>query len=142
MNCISLLKDQHRAIEGLFASLHDARDAKARERALDALAAELLDHLGAEERVLYAAMEDLDAAAVEAGLREHEAIRRQLADLARVRPTTAAFTAGVDALAARFHRHAKDEDERLFVSSRRCLGIEMLEDLALDLSESLPAHPG
>lgn len=103
MNAITLLKEDHRALDALFHKFEALGDGKAKQKRslVDKIIRELSIHAGIEEKVLYPyireEVEKADDDVLEA-YEEHHAAKRSLMELADMSPDAERFDAKVTVL--------------------------------------------
>jgi hemerythrin superfamily protein len=129
MDAIKLLKQQHREVEELFASIEEAKGSE-KEPLFDQIADALAVHATIEEKLFYPAAkssgtEDLLREAVE----EHLSVKRLIADLMKTEATDEDFDAKVTVLKEQIEHHVEEEEQELFPKVQKALGAEALEEL-------------
>ena len=95
MDAIERLQHDHRMVEQLFRDYGSAASANQRKGVVDILVRELSKHAAVEEELFYPLADRVvpaGAAEVERHLREHLAVKRALAELDGMAPTTTAWT--------------------------------------------------
>jgi len=149
MDAITLLKEDHRAVERLFRQFEKAGDnASVEKRSLvDRIIEELSIHAAIEERVFYpavrATVRDTEGMVLES-LEEHHIVKWVLSELEGMDPGDERFDAKVTVLIENVRHHVKEEETELFPQVRDELGRQALGDLgdALDAAKRVaPTHP-
>jgi hemerythrin superfamily protein len=124
MDAITLLKDDHKTVEGLFKrfeSLGDRAYATKRKVA-DQIIRELSVHAQIEEQIFYPevreAVEETEDQVLES-LEEHHIVKWTLSELEGMDPHDERFTAKVTVLMESVRHHVKEEETELFPKVRR-----------------------
>ncbi|MBK7072859.1 MAG: hemerythrin domain-containing protein [Myxococcales bacterium] len=141
MDAVQLLKDQHDAVDRLFAMIEEADDGARKAALFVELADALAAHVTIEEDQFYPAVKAKQTAdmLLEA-TEEHLAIKRVLADLLGLTPTDPRFTAKLKVLQEEVTHHAREEEEaKLFPKVRRLLDADELEALGGEMSTQYEA---
>ena len=109
---IAMLKDDHRKVEGLFASFETARNRAQRQRIAGDICAALKLHAELEERIFYPATRDesdkddkLDEAQV-----EHDAVKLLIRDIEGAAPDSPFYAAKVKVLSEYVRHHVTEEE--------------------------------
>jgi hemerythrin superfamily protein len=126
---LELLLEQHDTIEQLIAQLTDARISDERKAHIfRTLADTIAAHAAIEETIFYPAVrERATCAIVREALRDHAAIKRELADLVLSELDDPRFAARLQILRAQIEHHARDQEEGgLFPRVR-----ELMDDVEL-----------
>jgi hypothetical protein len=149
MDAISMLKDDHEAVEQLF-----RRFARAGERAfvekraiVDRIIEELSVHAAIEEQVFYPAVRatvpDTEGLGLES-LEEHHVVKWVLSELDGMTPEDERFDAKVTVLINNVRHHVEMEEREFFPLVRDELGRKALSDLAEAMAVArkiAPTHP-
>lgn len=141
MDAVQLLKDQHDAVDRLFAAIEAADDGARKAALFVELADALAAHATIEEDQFYPAVKAKQTAdmLLEA-TEEHLAIKRVLADLLGLAPADPRFTAKLKVLQEEVTHHAREEEEaKLFPKVRRLLDTDELEALGGEMSTQYEA---
>ena len=149
MDAITLLKNDHKTVEGLFRRFEklgdDANDE--RRRIVDEIIKELSIHAVIEELVFYPAVkgisDDLKDHVLES-LEEHHVVKWLLSELENLPPTEERFEAKVTVLIENVRHHVEEEENEFFPEVRDALGRNTLAELGdlLDQAKStVPTHP-
>ena len=130
MDAITLLTDQHRALESLMKAGLDAQQPAQRAASLAQVGDELTKHLSSEEEIFYPAIranrtEDILLESLE----EHLSLKRLLADLLVLDPAEPTWEAKFKVLSEQAEHHHKEEEEHLFPKVRKALGASELNAL-------------
>jgi hemerythrin-like domain-containing protein len=148
-DAISLLKDDHRAVEQLFKRFENAGSrAHVEKRALvDRITEALSVHAAIEEQLFYpvvrATVPDTEALALES-LEEHHIVKWLLSELESMTPEDERFDAKVTVLIENVRHHVKEEEHDFFPMVRNELGRNALSDLGgtmLAAKKVAPTHP-
>ncbi|WP_426574615.1 hemerythrin domain-containing protein [Aquihabitans sp. McL0605] len=149
MDAITLLKNDHHAIEKLFKRFEKTSDAALVERRkiVDQIIAELSKHAAIEEQLFYpvtrATVDDVDDDVLEA-LEEHHVVKWLLSELEGMDPADERFKAKVTVLIESVRHHVREEEDDYFPKVRSELGRNDLSDLGdamADAKASAPTHP-
>ena len=134
MDAITLLKEDHRRIEGLFASFERTgrRAVKTRRRLVDRMAAELTTHATLEEHVFYPLVRQsvphTDFVVLES-LEEHHIVRLLLNELSDTTPSDEHFGPKVAVLIEAVRHHVEAEERAIFPQMRKNLGRTRLVEI-------------
>ena len=127
MDAITLLKDDHRRIEKLFASFDrtGTRAVKTRRRLVSRMAAELTTHAALEEHVFYPlvrqSVPDADFEVLES-LEEHHVVKLLLKELLETPADDETFAPKVAVLIETVRHHVEQEERDIFPRMRRSVG--------------------
>jgi hemerythrin superfamily protein len=136
MDAIDLLRRQHQEMEHAMGEVLDIEDPSQKKARFSEIADQLTVHIASEEQVFYPAVK---AARTEdillESLEEHLSLKRLLADLIDLDPTSQTFDAKFKVLKEQTEHHHREEEENLFPKSqnlldagrRNALGDEMLK---------------
>ncbi len=129
MNAITLLTEQHRIVEKLFAR-YEAASAAEKRKWFDEIADNLAVHTTLEEKVFYPAAYGEDTSEdLEEALQEHLSVKRLIVDLMEAVTDEEAFDAKIKVMNEQVQHHVKEEEEQLFPKIRENLDEETLEAL-------------
>jgi hemerythrin superfamily protein len=149
MDAITMLKDDHKAVELLFKRFEKAGDhAFVEKRAIvDRIIEELSVHAAVEEQLFYpvvrATVPKTEDIALES-LEEHHIVKWVLDELDSMAPEDERFDAKVTVLIENVRHHVKEEEQELFPMVRDELGRTALVELgeAMATARKLaPTHP-
>jgi hemerythrin superfamily protein len=149
MDAITLLKADHKAVEGLFRRFERAgeRATKSKRQIVDRIVSELSTHAAIEEQAFYPAVREalpeLDEDVLE-GLEEHHVVKWTLSELDGMDPDAERFEAKVTVLMESVRRHVREEEGELFPRVRQALGRKELREMgtALDRAKKMaPRRP-
>jgi hemerythrin superfamily protein len=149
MDAISLLKDDHRAVELLFKRFEKTGDGALpeRRRIVDNIIRELSIHAEIEETVFYPAVREAvpqtDDEVLEA-LEEHHVAKWLLSELDGMAPDHERFEAKVTVLIESVRHHVKEEEDELFPQVRNAMSRKALADMGVALQQAktvAPTHP-
>lgn len=148
MNAITLLKQDHGNVEGLFARFEQLGDAATAEKATvrDHIVEQLGVHAVIEEQALYPAIRDRVPGAekdVLEALEEHHFMKLALDELERLSPGHERFDAKMRVLIENVRHHVQEEegDGGLFGVLREHFTVEELEDLGATLESLRKVSP-
>ena len=149
MDAITILRNDHKAVELLFRRFEKAGDGARVEkrRIVDQIVEALSIHASIEEQVFYpvarATVPKTEDIALES-LEEHHIVKWLLAELVDLDPTHERFDAKVTVLIENVRHHVKEEENDFFPLVRGALGRTALSDLGNALVEAkkrAPTHP-
>jgi hemerythrin superfamily protein len=149
MDAITLLKDDHKAVEALFKRFEKAGDnAHVEKRAVvDKIIEELSIHAAVEEQLFYpvtrATVPETEDIALES-LEEHHIVKWVLSELDSMSPEDERFDAKVTVLIENVRHHVEEEEEEYFPKVRDELGRNALGDLGDAIAAAkkvAPTHP-
>jgi hemerythrin superfamily protein len=149
MDAITLLKDDHKAVEALFKRFEKAGDrAYAEKRQLvDRIIEELSIHAAVEEQLFYPVtretVPETEDIALES-LEEHHIVKWVLSELEKMSPEDERFDAKVTVLMENVRHHVREEEDEYFPMVRDELGRNALNDLgdAMEAAKRIaPTHP-
>src|SRR5262245_52659004 len=149
MDAITMLKDDHKAVEQLFRRFEKAGDGARSEkrRVVDKLIEALSTHAAIEEQVFYpvarATVPKADDVVLES-LEEHHLAKLTLAELERMSADDERFDAKVTVLIENVRHHVKEEENEFFPRVRDELGRGALAELGEAMAAArgmAPTHP-
>jgi len=149
MDAITLLKNDHKTVAGLFKRFEKAGDkAYTEKRAIvDKIIEELAVHAAIEEQLFYpvtrATVPDTEDIVLES-LEEHHIVKWVLSELDSMDPEDERFDAKVTVLIENVRHHVKEEEEEYFPKVRDELGRSALNDLGEAMAAAkqvAPTHP-
>jgi len=122
-DAISLLKADHRQVEGWFSSFDKTRNESRKQQLASKICAALKVHTRIEEEIFYPAFleqaqdEDMHHEAVV----EHDAAKKLIAEIAAARPTDEYYDAKVTVLSEMIKHHVKEEEQPggMFAKARK-----------------------
>ena len=144
---ISVIQNDHREVEALFAQYASATDNAERRRVADTIRQELSKHATAEEILVYPAVRRAaEGGGQEAGhaIDEHQEIKRVLADLDKLQPDDAQHGAKVQELEQVVSHHVAEEEGSVLATLAAGTDPDRLEkmgDLFQRMKPLLPTHP-
>lgn len=136
-DAVTLLKEDHRRVEGLFKEFQNAKGDGAKKRIAEKICAELIVHTELEEKIFYPACEgkvkedDLKEAYV-----EHDGAKVLIAEIAGGGPDDDFYEAKVKVLQEEIEHHVKEEEGWLngIFSQAKRHGVDM-DALGAELAE-------
>lgn len=149
MDAITLLRNDHRAVERHFKAYESAgaRARATRRRHVDSIVRDLSSHAAIEEQVLYPAariaVEQANDLVLES-LEEHHVVKWMLSELDGMPPEEERFDAKVRVLIENVRRHVEEEEQELFPQVRKVLSKSQLTELGEQLEQArkvAPTHP-
>jgi hemerythrin-like domain-containing protein len=146
MDAISLLRDDHKAVEQLFKRFEKAGDRAYVEKRqiVDRIIEELSVHAAIEEQVFYPVARETvpgtEDVALES-LEEHHIVKWVLSELVDLDPEHERFDAKVTVLIENVRHHVKDEQDEFFPKVRAQLSRTALADLGQALADAKKTAP-
>ena len=147
MDALRLLTADHNRVRGLFARFQAAEESTDTEQMAELaqkIIAELEVHAQIEEEIFYPAV---DAAgeelhdSVSEGVEEHHVAKTLMSEMATLSPDDDAWVAKMKVLIESVEHHASEEEEEMFLQTRRAFDQAALEDLGAQL-EAMKAQLG
>ena len=146
MNALTLLKQDHGNVEGLFHHYENLprEDVTERRRVVDRIIEQLAVHAAIEEQLFYPTIR---ATAPEAeddtleGLEEHHIVKWTLSELDGMSPTEERFHAKVTVLIESVRHHVEEEENELFPLVRDAMTVQQLDELGTAMEEAKAAAP-
>jgi hemerythrin superfamily protein len=120
-DAITLLKEDHRKVEGLFAQFESAEDKRSKGTIARQICTELDLHARIEEAVFYpTAKREAEQAEdqINEGMVEHEGIKRLVGEIQGMSPGDELFDAKVSVLMEYVKHHVKEEENEMFPKIR------------------------
>lgn len=148
-DAITMLKDDHKAVEQLFKRFEKAggRAYVEKRATVDRIVEALSVHAAIEEQVFYpvirATVPETEDQTLES-LEEHHIVKWVLSELDSMSPEDERFVAKVTVLIENVRHHVKEEEQDLFPMVRKELGRDSLSDLGELMGEAkkaAPTHP-
>lgn len=149
MDAITMLKDDHKAVEQLFKRFENAgaRAHVEKREIVDRIIEELSVHAAVEEQLFYpvarATVPDTEDVALES-LEEHHIVKWVLSELETMGPEDERFDAKVTVLIENVRHHVEEEEQEFFPKVRDELGRNALSDLGEAMAAAkkvAPTHP-
>jgi hemerythrin superfamily protein len=145
MNALTLLKQDHNNVDGLFERFeHTGEDAAEKREIVDKIIEHLSVHAAIEEQVFYPALRtaipDVSAEVLE-GLEEHHIVKWVLSELEKMAPTDERFEAKVTVLIENVRHHVKEEEDEMFPRVREAMTVEQLNELGDALETAKKTAP-
>ena len=149
MDAVTLLRNDHKTVEGLFKKFEKAgpNAHKTKKDLVEKIVEELSIHAAIEEQVLYPAAREAapdENDLVLESLEEHHIVKWVLSELDGMDPTDERFTAKVTVLIENVRHHVEEEEGDLFPQLRKAMKRKELEELAQALEaakKAAPTHP-
>jgi hemerythrin superfamily protein len=149
LDAITLLKDDHKAVEALFRKFEKAGDRayKTKRRLVDQIIRELSVHASIEEQLFYpttrAHVESAQDEVLES-LEEHHIVKWTLSELEKMDPQDERFDAKVTVLIESVRHHVKEEEQDMFPKVRKAMKAADLKGLGGRMEaakEAVPTRP-
>jgi len=146
VDAITLLKDDHKTVEGLFKRFEQAGDRayKAKRKLVDRMIHELAVDASIEEQLFYpAAREHVESAedVVLESLEEHHIVKWTLSELEKMDPQDERFDAKVTVLMESVRHHVKEEEKDMFPKIRKAMEASDLKDLGAQMEAAKKTAP-
>ena len=146
MDAITLLKDDHSTVKGLFRRFESAGDnaLEAKREIVDRIIEELSVHSAIEEQLFYpavrSAVEKAEGDVLES-LEEHHIVKWTLSELEGMDPKDERFDAKVAVLIESVRHHIDEEENGMFPKVRKAVGRKELQELGEQMEEAKQAAP-
>jgi hemerythrin superfamily protein len=151
MDAITLLKNDHKTVEGLFKRFEKLgpRAVKSKQELVERIIRELSIHAGIEEMFFYPAIREA-AEGGDAGemvlesLEEHHIVKWVLAELEGMGPEHERFDAKVTVLIENVRHHVEEEEKELFPQLNKLLGKARLDEIGEAMNrakKTVPTRP-
>ncbi len=146
MDALSLLKADHRTVEGLFKKYEKAGDRafKTKRKLADQIIRELSIHASIEEEVFYPSVRKSVPAAEDVvleGLEEHHIVKWTLSELEDLDPEAERFEPKMKVLIESVRHHVEEEEQEMFPQVRSALGRKRLADIGEELARAKKVVP-
>ena len=134
MDALTLLKNDHKTVKGLFNKFDKLGDraTKSKREIVDKIIEELSIHAAIEEQILYpavrAALPDVEEDILES-LEEHHVVKWTLSELDGMDPEHERFVAKVTVLMESVRHHVEEEESDMFPKVREALGRKALVEI-------------
>ena len=130
---VQVLQAEHRALEDLLEQLEAEENEAERSELVKQIKRELMAHSTAEDRVVYATIEQNEAMAedIEHARDEHSAIDEALMAVADADPSGADFKEKVEALTQCVQHHVKEEESEILPKASKFIDEQTAHELAL-----------
>ena len=118
----NLLREDHKKVKGLFEEFEQADDAKAKQRIVETVLAELEVHAKLEEELIYPAIRAAigDEDLMDEALEEHHVVHGLLGELKKMTPNDERYDAKFTVLAENVRHHIKEEESEMFPQAEEC----------------------
>jgi hemerythrin superfamily protein len=125
MDLYRLLKDDHKRVNELFKQIAQTSDraVKSRQRLFEQIRDALEAHGEAEEKHFYKAL-NRDASTkdmVKVARKDHREMRKRLAEISALRPTSRDFLDAVKVLQKQVRQHVREEERAIFPAAKQVL---------------------
>ena len=143
MDAVSLLKKQHREVEGLFKKIEKTDDGDTRREVMQEIATKLEMHTKLEEEIFYPAVREVESKKAEEmvneAFEEHGVVKLVLKQLPNVDPEDERFEAKMTVLKELVEHHVEEEEKEMFKLAQK-LGKEELRALGEQMAGMMPAE--
>jgi hemerythrin superfamily protein len=146
MDAITLLKNDHKTVSGLFAKFDKLGDRaeKSKRDLVDKIIEELSIHAAIEEQIFYpavrAAVPEVEDDVLE-GLEEHHIVKWVLSELDGMSPSDERFDAKVTVLKENVEHHVEEEENDWFPKVRAALGRTALQEMGAAMEKAKKTAP-
>ena len=146
MDAITLLKNDHRAVNELFKKFEKAGDGahKTKAKLVEKIIHELAVHASIEETVFYPFVKGVNTRITDdvlESLEEHHVVKWLLSELEGMDPKEERFDAKVTVLIENVRHHVKDEEQEMFPAIRKAVPRASLQELAEVLERAKKTAP-
>jgi hemerythrin superfamily protein len=144
MDAITLLKQDHKAVEKLFKQFKKATQPAQQRKIAGAVIKELSVHAAIEEMVFYPAVRTRVRKAEDTvleSLEEHHIVKWVLSELEDMKPDHERFKAKMTVLIETVRHHVEEEESELFPAVRKALGRKELAELGDALEDAKKVAP-
>ena len=154
MNALTLLKNDHKTVNGLFKQFEkiadsEGKQAEAKKKTIvQSIIKELSVHASIEEQIFYPAirkaMKKDDEDDVLEALEEHHIVKWLLSELDGMSPSAERFDAKVTVLMENVRHHVKEEEQELFKKVRKAMDVKALNTLGAMMEKAkklVPTRP-
>ncbi|HEY2815457.1 MAG TPA: hemerythrin domain-containing protein [Acidimicrobiales bacterium] len=134
MDAITLLKNDHQTVEGLFKRFEKAGDGahKMKQKLVERMIRELSMHAAVEEMAFYPFVKGINDEVTDnvlESLEEHHVVKWQLSELDGLSSEAERFDAKVTVLIENVRHHVKEEEKDMFPRVRKALSRDQLAEL-------------
>jgi hemerythrin superfamily protein len=136
MDAVTVIKNDHRLLEGLFDRLRSGQGD--RQALLVEVAARLAAHSHAEEMKVYPALAQAEAgerAEVEHGAEEHHEAEQMLHRIMAMEPNDPEFESGLTQFVDAVLHHVQEEESELLPALQQAVDADKLEELGQSFEE-------
>jgi iron-sulfur cluster repair protein YtfE (RIC family) len=146
MDAITLLKEDHKRVKGLFAKFDKLgeRAHKQKRDVVDKIIEELSVHAAIEEQLFYPAARewapDTEDHILES-LEEHHIVKWVLSELNGMSPDDERFDAKVTVLKENVEHHVEEEEQDWFPEVRKAMGRKALQELGTAMQKAKRTAP-
>jgi hemerythrin superfamily protein len=146
MDAITLLKNDHKTVEGLFKRFEKAGDNahKTKAKLVEQIIRELSIHASIEELAFYPFIKGVNETLTEdvlESLEEHHVAKWLLSELDGLSPTDERFDAKVTVLIENVRHHVEEEEKEMFPAVRKALSRSDLDELGDVLARAKKVAP-
>jgi hemerythrin superfamily protein len=146
MDAITLLKEDHKRVKGLFARFDKLGDRahKQKRDVVDKIIEELSVHAAIEEQLFYPAARECAPETEDhilESLEEHHIVKWVLSELEGMDPDDERFDAKVTVLKENVEHHVEEEEQDWFPDVRKAMGRSVLQELGAAMAEAKKTAP-
>ena len=144
MDAITLLKQDHKAVEKLFKQFEKAKQPAERRKVAEKVVKELSIHAAIEEMLFYPAVRDRVPKAedmVLESLEEHHVVKWVLSEVEDMKADNERFKAKMTVLIENVRHHVEEEESELFPQVRKAVGRKELGELGDAMEKAKKTAP-
>jgi hemerythrin superfamily protein len=144
MDAITLLKQDHKAVEKLFKQFEKAKQPAQQRNIAEKVVKELSIHAAIEEMLFYPAVRDRVPDTEETvleSLEEHHIVKWVLSELEDMKPDHERFKAKMTVLIENVRHHVEEEESELFPQVRKAVGRKELGELGDAMEKAKKTAP-
>jgi hemerythrin superfamily protein len=146
MDAITLLKEDHKRVKGLFARFDKLGDRahKQKRDVVDKIIEELSVHAAIEEQLFYPAARECAPETEDhilESLEEHHIVKWVLSELDGMDPDDERFDAKVTVLKENVEHHVEEEEQDWFPDVRKAMGRNVLQELGAAMAKAKKTAP-
>ncbi len=146
MDAITLLKNDHQTVDGLFEKFEKAGEnaKKTKQKLVAKMIEELAVHAAIEEMTFYPFLKGIDeelTSDVLESLEEHHVVKWLLSEIDGMSPDAERFDAKVTVLIENVRHHVEEEEREMFPRVRKALSRQQLDELGELLQQAKKVAP-
>jgi hemerythrin superfamily protein len=144
MDAITLLKQDHKAVEKLFKQFEKAKQPAEQRKVAQEVVKELSVHAAIEEMIFYPAVRERLPQAEDTvleSLEEHHIVKWVLSELDGMKPDEERFKAKMTVLMENVRHHVEEEETELFPEVRKAVGRKELGELGDAMEKAKKTAP-
>jgi hemerythrin superfamily protein len=135
-DAVSVIKEDHQAVAGLFEQFRQAADASEKQRIVQQITEALGQHADMEEQVLYPRMQELlGQEEVGQNYQEHDMMRQSLGEIGSMSADQPGFDEAVEALISKVMDHVRLEEQDELPQLQQQIGQDELDQLGQQMEQ-------